>query len=314
MSVHGQFPDRLADWWQHEALGQTVFLMSEEAKYNPLYFINALGWFAWPAWPVAGWGVYRLKRGGWDSVKLWMPFGVFVVALIALSLHTGSEQIQAIILLPALALLAGAGLTELKRGAANALLWFSLMLFSFFALVFWVYWAAFDWGWPERLARRLAKLGMETQGLRPLALTLGLMITFTWIAWLVWLRPQPRTPLRPILVWGAGVTFVWCLLLALFMAPLDARLSYVSVAQAINNRAAGASCVASKNLDMTQRQLLAYHTGLEFKPGVSANCNWLLVHQKNRNEDSAGSGWVKRWEGGRPRERNERFSLYQRQG
>lgn len=313
MSVHAHYPVRLTDWWQNAALGQTVFLMSEKTRYNPLYFINALGWFAWPAWPVAGWGVYRLKRGGWDSVKLWMPLGVFAVALIALSLHTGAEQLQTIILLPALALLAGAGLGELKRGAANALLWFSLMLFSFFALVFWVYWAAFDFGWPVQMARRLAKQGMETQGFRPMALVLGLLVTFVWIAWLVWLKRQPRTSLRPILVWGAGVTFVWCLLLALFISPLDARLSYVRAAQEIKSRATDASCVASQNLDAAQRQLLSYHTGLEIKPGISSVCDWLLMHQKSRKEDSPGSGWIKRWEGRRPGERDERFELYQRQ-
>src|SRR5690606_10581586 len=138
---------------------------------------------------------------------LWLPLGVFAVAFVALSLQTGTEQIQSIILLPALALLAGAGLGELKRGAANALLWFSLMVFSFFALVFWIYWAALDLGWPAQLARRLAKLGMESQGLRPLALTSGLLITLAWVAWLLWLQRQPRTPQRPIMVWSVGVTF-----------------------------------------------------------------------------------------------------------
>jgi 4-amino-4-deoxy-L-arabinose transferase-like glycosyltransferase len=314
MSVHAHYPDRLADWWQHAALGQTVFLMSEKTRYNPFYFINALGWFAWPAWLVAGWGVYRLKRGGWDSVKLWMPLGVFAVALIALSLHTGPEQLQTIILLPALALLAAAGLGELRRGAASALLWFSLMVFSFFALIFWMYWAAFDLGWPAQMARRLAKLGMETQGFRPLALALGLLVTAAWIAWLAWLKRQPRTPLRPILVWGAGVTFAWCLLLALFMRPLDARLGYARVAQEIKNAAVDASCVASQNLGATHRQLLAYHSGLNFRPGASDACDWLLVLQKSRRLDAPGTGWVKRWEGGRPGERNERFALYQRQG
>jgi 4-amino-4-deoxy-L-arabinose transferase-like glycosyltransferase len=313
MSVHAHYPDQLADWWQHAAVGQTVFLMGEKTSYNPLYFINAMSWFAWPAWLLAGWAVYRLRREGWDSVKLWMPLGVLVVSLVALSLHTNPEQLQSIILLPSLALLAGASLGELKRGAANALLWFSLALFGFFALVFWVYWAAFDLGWPVRMARRLAKLGMETQGLRPLALTLGLLITFAWIAWLVWLKRQPRTPQRPIVVWGVGLTFVWCLLLALFMRPLDARLSYVQVGQGIRSQAAGASCIASQNLGAIQRQLLAYHSGLDFKPGVPSSCNWLLVLQKNRKQGPLPEGWVKRWEGGRPGERDERFLLYQRE-
>jgi len=313
LSAHAHYPDRLANWWQHAVLGHMVFTAGEKAKYNPLYFINALGWFAWPAWPLTGWAVYRLRRGGWDSVKLWMPLGVFAVALVALSLHTGAEQIQTVILLPALALLAGAGLGELRRGAANALLWFSFMVFSFFALVFWTYWAALDLGWPAQLAKRLAKLGMEAQGLRPLALTLGLLASLAWIAWLTWLKRRPRTPLRPILVWSAGVTFVWFLLLALFLRPLDARLNYAGVAEELGSKAAGANCVATQNLSATQRQLLAYHGSLDLRRGAASACDWLLVHQKNRKQLPPGPGWQKRWEGGRPGERNERFALYRRQ-
>lgn len=313
MAVYTHYPDRLAHWWQHAALGQSVFGMSEKARYTPFYFLNALAWFAWPAWLLAGWAVYRLRRQGWNSVKLWLPLGVFAIALVALSLQTGTEQIQAIILLPALALLAGAGLGELKRGAANALLWFSLMAFSFFALIFWVYWAAFDLGWPTQMAKRLAKLGMESQGLRPLALTLGLLITLAWVAWLLWLKRQPRTPQRPIMVWSAGTAFVWCLLLALFMRPLDARIGYERVAQEIRAEVVDGGCVATQNLDATRRQLLAYHGGLEIRPGVSTACNWLLVLQKDRRRAAIGSGWAKRWAGGLPGEKDARYWLYQRE-
>lgn len=313
MSVHAHYPERLAHWWQHAALGQSVFGMEEKTRYNPFYFVDALSWFAWPAWLLAGWAVYRLRREGWDSVKLWLPLGVFVVAFVALSLNTGAEQLQTIILLPALALLAGAGLGELKRGAANALLWFSLMVFSFFALVFWVYWAAFDLGWPAQLAKRLAKLGMQSQGLRPLALALGLLVTLAWVAWLAWMKRQPRSPQRPILVWSVGVTFVWCLLLVLFMRPLDARLSYAQAGQEINIEANGANCVAAQNLDPLHRQLLAYHSGLEFRTDDASACDWLLLVQKNRKPVSAGAGWTKRWEGGLPGEKDVRFWLYRRE-
>lgn len=312
LSVQASYPDRLSNWWQHAALGQTVFRLAENTRYNPLYFINALAWFAWPAWLLAGWAVYRLKREGWDSARLWLPLGMFVVALIALSLHTGAEQIQSIILLPALALLAGAGLGELKRGAANALLWFALTAFSFFALVFWVYWAAFDLGWPAQIARRLAKLGMQSQGLRPWALALGLLVTFAWVAWLAWLKRQARSPQRPIMVWSVGVTFVWCLLLVLFMRPLDSRLGYERVAQEISQRVPAAECVASQNLGPVQRQLLAYHGGFELRADAAASCNWLLM-QKGRKPGLPGPGWERQWEGGRPGERGERFILHRRE-
>lgn len=312
LAVNGQHPDRLAQWWQKEAMAHTLFLAGDTAKYNPLYFVNALTWFAWPAWPVAGWAVYRLKRDGWDSFRLWMPLGVFLVSLLALSLKTGTEQLQSIVLLPTLALLASAGLSDLRRGAANALLWFSLMIFSFFALVFWVYWSAFDLGWPTQLARRVAKLGLESEGVRPLALLMGVAICSAWAGWLVWLKRQPRSPQRPLLVWGAGIAFVWCLLMALFMQPLDERLSLVRVAESIKSEAGEAVCLNTENLNQTQRLLFSYHTGLNLKPANGATCSWLLTYRKSREEATPGPGWVKRWEGARPGEKNERYWLYEK--
>lgn len=311
LAVKEQYPGRLAQWWQF-AQGEVVFTARDTSKYNPLYFINALTWFAWPAWPLAGWAVYRLRREGWDSVRLWMPLGVFLVALLALSLLADPEQLQSIVLLPAVALLASAGLGDLKRGAANALLWFSLMVFSFFALVFWVYWSAFDLGWPAQLAKRVAKLGLESQGLRPLSLAVGLLVTAFWVGWLIWLRRQPRSPHRPLLVWGVGITFVWCLLTALFLRPLDERLSLLRVANSIKNKAGATPCVAAQDLNLSQRLLLGYHTGLNLEPGKPAECRWLLSYRKGRGEISPGPGWVKRWEGARPGEKGERYGLYQK--
>ncbi len=313
LTVKTHQPERLLGWWEHAALGKLVFFAGAKTKYNPIFFVNALTWFAWPAWPIAGWAVYRLRRGGWDSVKLWMPLGIFVVVLTALSLKSSPEQLETIVLLPPLAILAGAGLGELRRGAANALLWFAFMVFSFFALLFWVYWAAFDLGWPAQMSRRLAKLGMESHGLRPLALGLGLVITFGWVAWVAWLRSQQRNPLRPILVWNAGVTFVWCLLLALFMKPLDARLSYVQTGEAMRSRIMDKTCVENRNLSMVHARLLSYHGSLDIRSSDTAACSWMLVYEKDRRPVHVEAGWQKRWVGGRPGERNERFVLYQRE-
>jgi 4-amino-4-deoxy-L-arabinose transferase-like glycosyltransferase len=311
LSVHAHAPEKLVAWWQ-EALSGVVFSAGEKTKYHPLYFLNALAWFAWPAWLVAGWAVYRLKREGWDSVRLWMPLGVFLVSLFALSLHTGTEQVQSIILLPPLALLAGAGLAELRRGAANALMWFSIMAFSFFALVFWVYWAAFDLGWPAQLAKRLVKLGMESEGLRVFAALLGTVVTAAWVIGLGWIRRQPRVPQRPILIWSAGLTFIWCLLMALFMGPLDKRLGYAAIAGELQQQAAQNDCVATRNVSATHRTLLAYHSGLDIRSGMQQDCEWLLAYGKSRKENPPEGNWIRRWEGARPGEKGERFWLYRR--
>ena len=182
-----------------------------------LSYPGILAWYAWPAWPLAAWGLYHDRRR-WRTPGMVLPLGALVglLGLYALAAHPGEEQ--GLILLLPLALLGASGLFSLRRGAASALLWFALMLFGFIGLVLWVYWSAHDLGRPARLAARLTKLGMSDVGeLRPWALALGLVVTLIWVGFLARVG---RSPLRPILVWTASLTFIWVLLMALFQAPL----------------------------------------------------------------------------------------------
>lgn len=282
---------------------------SGAAALRPTYYPMLLGWYAWPAWPLAGWALYR-ARGQGATPGTVLPAAVLVglVGLYAFDAHPGEEQ--GLILLLPLALLAAAGLFTLRRGAANALLWFALMLFGFIGLVFWVYWSAHDLGSPARLAARLGKLGMTGVGeLRPWALGLGVLVTFAWI---VFLLRVPRTPLRPMLVWTAGMTFIWVLLMALFQAPLDRRLAYTSVAEVLAARVAPGECIQTLEVRHEQRVLLAYHSERVLAP-ADLGCAWLLVETRHRQaEPHVPDGWVKQWEGARPGDRSDRFHLYAR--
>jgi hypothetical protein len=177
-------------------------------------------------------------------------------------------------------------------------------------MLLWIYWSAHDLGSPARLAARLAKLGMTGVGeLRPWALALGLVVTLAWIGFLARVR---RSPLRPMLVWTASMTFVWVLLMALFQAPLDRRLSYVSVAGELAARVPRAECIQTQQMRSQQRLLLTYHSGLRLVP-ADIGCNWLLVETRRREaEPMVSSDWVKQWDGARPGDRSDRFHLYVR--
>ncbi|MGV8992330.1 MAG: ArnT family glycosyltransferase [Thiobacillus sp.] len=275
---------------------------------DPFYYPSILGWYAWPAWPLAAWAVYRSRRQ-WKTPAVVMPVGAFLglLSLYAFDAHPSEEQ--GLILLLPLTLLAAAGLFTLQRGAANALLWFGFMLFGFLGLVFWVYWSAHDFGMPARLARRLIKLGLTGVGeFRPWALVLGAVVTLSWIAFLA--RVQ-RSPLRPILVWTASMTFIWVLLMALFQAPLDRRLSYASVGDVLAARVPPAECIQPYKIRHQQRWLLAYHSGRTLAD--EARCNWLLMEtRRHEGAPIVPAGWVKQWEGSRPGDRSDRFYLYGR--
>ena len=276
---------------------------------RPGYYFGILGWYAWPAWPLAAWAVYRGRRQ-WRTPGIVLPATALagLLGLYALDAHPGEKQ--GLILLLPLSLLGAAGLFTLRRGAANALLWFALMLFGFLGLVLWVYWSAHDLGTPARLAKRLVKLGMTGVGeLRPWALALGVAITLVWVGFLT--RVQ-RSPLRPILVWTASMTFIWALLMALFLAPLDRRLSYVSVAEELAARVPTAACIQTVQVRSDQRLLLAYHSGRQLVT-ADAGCDWLLVETRRREAGPpVPAGWIKQWEGARPGDRTDRFHLYAR--
>jgi 4-amino-4-deoxy-L-arabinose transferase-like glycosyltransferase len=276
---------------------------------RPTYYPGILGWYAWPAWPLAAWALYRGRRQ-WRTPGIVLPAAALLglLALYAFDAHPGEER--GLILLLPLALLGATGLFSLRRGAANALLWFAVMLFGFLGLVLWVYWGAHDLGTPARLAARLAKLGMTGVGeLRPWALTLGAAVT---LAWVVFLARVQRSPLRPMLVWTAGMTFIWVLLMALFQAPLDRRLSYASVGEVLAARVPAAECIQTDEVRSQQRLLLAYHSGRLLAP-ADLGCNWLLVETRQREvEPHVPADWVKQWDGARPGDRSDRFHLYVR--
>jgi hypothetical protein len=128
----------------------------------------------------------------------------------------------------------------------------------------------------------------------------------------VFLNRVRRSPLRPMLVWTAGVIFVWTLLMALFLAPLDNRLSYASVGEVLAARVPAADCIQTTHVRTQLRLLLAYHSGRQLAP-ADASCKWLLVGTRTRGiEPQVSPKWVKQWEGARPGDRSDRFHLYER--
>lgn len=276
---------------------------------RPAYYPALLAWFAWPAWPLAAWALYRERRQ-WRTPGIALPVLLLAGLLAVYAFVASPGEERGLILLLPLALLGAAGLFTLRRGAANALLWFGLMLFGFIGLVFWVYWSAHDLGTPARLAARLARLGMTDVGtLRPWALALGVLVTLLWIGFLVRVE---RSPLRPVLVWTTGLTFIWVLLMALFQGPLDRRLSYAGVAAQLAARVPADACIQTHAMRGTQRQLLAYHSGRYLVP-ADLGCDWLLVETRQREaEPHVSPNWVKQWEGARPGDRSDRFHLYVR--
>ena len=296
-------------WWQANA---TQFA----APPSPAvlgYWGQTLAWALWPAWPLALWTLWEGRRRTIEPGTRVLIAAVAVAFALLLFLSDPREVYALPLLLP-LALLAGAGVPSLRRGAANALAWFGAMSAGLLGALMWLGWFAMMTGFPPTIARNFAKLepGHVPQ-FSWTVLAAALAFTLAWL-WLI-LRGE-RSVFRSVTFWAAGITLLWGLAMTLILSWIDYGKSYRTVAQALKkNIPADTRCIESRGLGEAQRAVFDYHAEVvtqRLERGTEARCSVLLVQAREGESDNIGSGWKLLWEGRRPRDR-ERFRLYQRQ-
>ena len=283
---------------------------------NILRYFKLLLWYAWPALPLAAWALWA-KRRVLNSKALALPALAFIILMLLLGLMIEIRSSVALLLLPPLVLLATPAVTSLRRGAANAFDWFGMMTFSAFALIVWIGWSAMVFGWPERLAKQVVRLEPGFVGQFNLAACVfALCCTLIWF-WLT--ATSPRSPMRGIMHWMAGLTLFWVLIATLWMPWIDYGKTYRPLSAELRNALpANAKCIANGNLPNSILATLDYFDGIRTIPLASdtgKRCNWLLVHGDVRDPQGiAAAGWRKTWEGKRPSDRREsdKFHLYRR--
>ncbi len=303
-------PSRFHGWLATElAPLKTAFSFSGAGR-----FLSLLPWFAFPALPLAGWTLWTRRKDLGAPAQL-LPLAFLLLTLLMLALAFRPREIPALLMLPALALLATPGALSLRRGAANAFDWFAMMTFSLFAGLIWLAWSAMALGWPEKLAKRVVVLRPGFVGQFDFSdFVIGLVATAWWI-WLI--VTAPRSPYRSLTHWALGFTTLWLLATTLILPWFDYGKSYRPVALAIARELpAGHHCLAERGLSDTQRASLSYFVEIEpaaFNSAAGKACDWLLVGGDTNQELAApGSSWSKVWEGNRPGERKEKFRLFRR--
>ncbi|MES2742642.1 MAG: glycosyltransferase [Pseudomonadota bacterium] len=286
-----------------------------------LYFARVGLWFFWPAWPFAAWAVYAWRRQH-HVLHIVVPLSFVIMLTLLTLLHPDPEQGQLLPLLPPLAIMAAFGLLTMKRGAINAIDWFSVMALTLCAAIIWLFWFAKLSGWPQQLARNALKLVPGfTPELGLVAFFVAACATAGWIALVHWrISRQPAVLWRAVVLSSGGLTLIWILLMTLFLPDMNYSKSYAAVAQQIALKLpADVNCIES-NVGPAQRASFAYYGQLPFAHlGGGQQCNVLLVQDSIRGK-SAGEihapyralEWSKLWEGRRPSDRDERFRLYRR--
>ncbi|MBM3343690.1 MAG: glycosyltransferase family 39 protein [Betaproteobacteria bacterium] len=281
------------------------------------YYLRILPWHAWPVWALCLWQLWAMRRREQCAMPaVALPLTGFVVTLIALSLGSDGRDLYALILLPPAALLATLAIRELPRGAASAWLWFGITGGTVFIIAAWFYWSGLELGVPARLHAHLRRLlPVYAPGFKPAPFVIAALYT---MAWFVLIAKLKRSPERPVIVWAAAVTVLWGLSATLFIQWIDLTRSYRAVFTPLKERLpAQYTCVEGRGLGGTQRAMLHYYANViahrgDAKASPYTRCNLLLVQAVAHTATELEPGWRIIWEGQRPRDKIERYRLYQR--
>ncbi|MFJ7565390.1 ArnT family glycosyltransferase [Herminiimonas sp. NPDC097707] len=283
------------------------------------YFLKNAIWFAWPAWPFAIWAIYAWRRQH-EALHITLPLTFFAALLVLALLNPRGEEAILLPLLPMLAILAAFGLPTMKRGAINAVDWFSVMMLSTCASFIWLGWVAKQTGWPAQIAKNAFKIA---PGFKPefnlLSFIVAAAATAGWI-WIVHWRisRRPSVLWRAVVLSSGGIILCWLLLMTLWLPWGNYIKSYAGVAQQVDAALPKVKrCVAS-NVGASQRASFAYFGNVPFARFGDKNCDYLLLQDHHRGNDAAQTitrdklQWQLIWHGRRPADRDERFRLYRR--
>ena len=208
----------------------------------------------------------------------------------------------------------------MKRGAINAVDWFSVMTLTFCAGFIWLGWIAKQTGWPAWLARNAFKLA---PGFKPefnlIAFLIALAATASWFALVQWrIARRPSVLWRAVVLSSGGVILCWTLMMTLWLPWINYYKSYAGVAQQIAQHIPAMKGCVDSNVGPSQRASFAYFGQVPFARFNDTRCDYLLLQDDNRSKADAqiiqrgNAHWEMLWEGRRPSDRDERYRLYQR--
>ena len=276
------------------------------------YFIKYSAWFTWPAWPFAGWAVYAWRKQT-TALHIALPLG-FLTALVLLAFCSPyAEQSSLIPLIPPLSILAAFGLPTMKRGAINAVDWFSVIVFSLFAIFIWLSWIAMEFGWPAQMHNNVFKTvpGFNPQ-FDPVTFFIAFASSCAWIRLVHWrISRHPRVLWRAVVLSGSGVILCWLLALTLFTPWIDYRVSYRSLALEIAHQLPEHYNCVDSNVSSAQLASFAYFGKIRFAGFDQIQCDYLLVQRHATRLPNPPAG-EPLWEGHRTADKSERFLLYKR--
>lgn len=302
-------PTLFASWWQ-------LPLQYAEASKH-LYLMRTLAWYAWPALPIAAWGVWRFHSQLLRQPSFQLCAVFFVVSFVLIGYLADRHESAALPLLIPLTALAAGSIETLKRGAAGALNWFGLILFGLMMMIAWLGWWAMLSGSPHKLHLRLSYLsGLPKLSVDVLSCIVAVAVSLIWLSTVLRSKHSNRSSATN---WAIGMTCTWALFMTLWLPMIEAARSYQTVFESLKKALPTQyACISSRNLAQAQLDLLHYHAKIKTYPMAAAhtfNCDLMLVESASDEQTGfnlIGDDWVLRWEGKQGRADRDAFKLYQK--
>lgn len=296
----------------HTWLTEQVNLFS---FHNHFYFLRTLVWYAWPALPLALLSIWHFREKLWFNPKFQYLIVFFITTFVLLGFGATSKDVFTLpLVLPLVAL--GAGSVErLKRDYTAAVNWFGFTIFTFFGFLIWLGWVGMMTGSPTKIQERMQFLsGADSLIFNPVTFSLAVFMTLIWLTISVRSKLSKRATVTN---WAIGITFIWSLLMCLWLPMIDNAKSYekpfVKLAKALPTEY---DCIHGLNVGSSQAKLLYYYTNISLTKVTqteSLTCNlYLIQDQKGAGKMVPGPEWNLIWKGKRPANRKEHFRLFQR--
>ena len=306
------------DLWQWRVASSHLFEVQDMARL--------LLWFAWPAWPLALWTLwrwrYQLKSMSANphlSLPLW-----FMGVGIATTWMSGLSDRALLISLPALATLAAFALPTLKRSLSAFIDWFTLLFFSVGALIIWTVWLSMQTGFPAQPAINVARLapGFVLQ-FSLTAFILASLATLAWAGLVRWRAGRHRSALwKSMVLPASGATLCWLLVMTLWLPLLDFGRSYAPLVNKVLSMMGATDCVHYFGLTKAQGAAFQFHGNLKLLPVATraestasnaSQCAWLIVDTQALaafTQEVDASAWTQHATVRRPSDNNEDIVLF----
>ena len=274
------------------------------------YFFKYSVWFTWPAWPFAGWAIYAWRKQI-TALHIALPLSFLITLILLAFCSPHAEQSSLIPLIPPLSILAAFGLPTMKRGAINAVDWFSVMAFSLLAVFIWINWIAMQTGWPAQLHHNVVKNvpGFVAQ-FNAIDFAFALFSTCAWLKLVHWrISRHPSVLWRAVVLSSSGVILCWVLAMTLWMPWINYRVSYQSLAQEIATQLPSHYNCVETNINATQRASFAYFGKIHFADFDVQHCEYFLAQDRAPKPlDYPTSSSI--WDGHRASDQSDRFMLF----